>query len=107
MTMDQVVTDYAKLVYSLVAKFKNYYDVEDLKQVGMMGPHQSISTLRRQLRYEIFLLLRTRISKGEILKYNREDKSIKVNKELTRLVHHIDRAREVVKSTFDAYTDGC
>ena len=43
MTMDQVVTDYAKLVYSLVAKFKNYYDVEDLN----------------------FLRLRTRISKGK------------------------------------------
>lgn len=95
MTMDQVVTDYAKLVYSLVAKFKNYYDVEDLKQVGMMGLIKAFQHYDDSYDTKFSSFAYTYI-KGEILKYIREDKSIKVNKELTRLAHHIDWAREVL-----------
>ena len=95
MTMDQVVTDYAKLVYSLVAKFKNYYDVEDLKQVGMMGLIKASQHYDDSYDTKFSSFAYTYI-KGEILKFIREDKSIKVNKELTRLAHHIDRAREVL-----------
>lgn len=95
MTAEQVVVDYAKLVYSLVSKFKKYYDEEDLKQVGMLGLIKAFQHYDDNYDTKFSSFAYTYI-KGEILKYIREDKSIKINKELSRLSYRIDQAREML-----------
>ena len=93
MIAEQVVVDYEKLVYSFVARFKKYYDAEDLTQVGMLGLIKAFQHYDNSYDTKFSSFAYTYI-KGEILKYIREDKCIKVNKELTKLAHHIDQARE-------------
>lgn len=88
--------EYEGRIVAYANKFRYYYDMDDLIQVGRIGllnalDHYDPSQNTKFSSYAFLYI------KGEILKYVRENKNIKISKELSSLVKPIERAREVLR----------
>lgn len=93
--INTVVDQNRRLIYSIISKFRHYYDMEDLYQVGMMGLLKAYQNYDESYDNKFSTYAHTYIW-GEVLKYIREDKNIKVSKEMLKLSRSIDHAREVL-----------
>ena len=82
--MSDSILKYENLVLSYANKFRYYYDIEDLKQVGMVGLMKAIENYKTgsNTKFTTYAYLWI---KGEILKYIREDKNIKINRDMIKL----------------------
>lgn len=88
--------EYEGRIVTYANKFRYYYDMDDLIQVGRIGllnalDHYDPSQNTKFSSYAFLYI------KGEILKYVRENKNIKISKELSSLVKPIERAREILR----------
>jgi len=90
--MDQIL-EYERLVYSVVKKFQNHYDVEDLKQVGMIGLMKAYKNYEEGYNTK-FSTYAYKYILGEILQYIRNSKTLKVNKEMQGLYQKILQVKE-------------
>lgn len=90
------ILEYENLVLSYANKFRYYYDIEDLKQVGMIGLMKALENYKpgSNTKFTTYAYLWI---KGEILKYIREDKNIKVNRELVTLSKSIEEVKNVLR----------
>lgn len=91
----EVINDYEKLIYSIVNKIKSHHDYDDLFQVGVIGLikayrnyDQSYGTKFSTYAFPYIL--------GEIKKFVREDRGIKISRDLFRLSDQIERARDLL-----------
>ena len=91
----EVINDHEKLIYSIVNKIKNHHDYDDLFQVGVIGLikayrnyDQSYGTKFSTYAFPYIL--------GEIKKFVREDRGIKISRDLFRLSDQIERARDLL-----------
>ena len=92
--MEQLL-QYENLVRSIVNQYGNKNDKEDLYQVGMMGLMKAYRNYDQKQEtkfstYAYYYIL------GEVTKYIRENKVIKVSKDLIKLNKGIERAKEVM-----------
>ena len=94
--MTDNILKYENLVLSYANKFRYYYDIEDLKQVGMIGLMKAIENYKPSSNTKFTSYAYLWI-KGEILKYIREDKNIKVNKEMVRLASLIEEVKNTLR----------
>lgn len=92
--MDEIL-EYENLVYSVVAKFKNNYDIEDLKQVGMMGLAKAYQNYKSDQGTKFSTYAYTYIL-GEVLTYIRNSRALKVNRETQALYQKILQVKEVM-----------
>ena len=88
--------EYEGRIVAYASKFRYYYDMDDLIQVGRIGllnalDHYDPSQNTKFSSYAFLYI------KGEILKYVRENKNIKISKELSSLVKPIEQAREILR----------
>ena len=88
--------EYEGKTVAYASKFRYYYDMDDLIQVGRIGllnalDHYDPSQNTKFSSYAFLYI------KGEILKYVRENKNIKISKELSSLVKPIEQAREILR----------
>ena len=94
------ILDYEKMVYSIISKYSyNKNDLEDLYQVGMMALNDACSKYKPGFNtkfssYAHFYVM------GEVLKYLRENRLIKVNKDTIKLNGLINRTREVLAQKY-------
>ncbi|MDD2392164.1 MAG: sigma-70 family RNA polymerase sigma factor [Bacilli bacterium] len=89
--MDNLIEENSKLIYSLAHSFKNYQSKEDLYQVGCMGLIKAYknyvpndNTKFTTYAYPYIL--------GEMKKQVREDKGIKISREINKLSLRIEKA---------------
>ena len=94
--MTDNILKYENLVLSYANKFRYYYDIEDLKQVGMIGLMKAIEKYKPSSNTKFTSYAYLWI-KGEILKYIREDKNIKDNKEMVRLASLIEEVKNTLR----------
>lgn len=90
--MDQIL-EYERLVYSVVKKFQNHYDIEDLKQVGMIGLMKAYKNYEEGYNTK-FSTYAYKYILGEILQYIRNSKTLKVNKEMQGLYQKLLQVKE-------------
>ncbi|MEG1494911.1 MAG: sigma-70 family RNA polymerase sigma factor [Bacilli bacterium] len=90
---DTIVQENERLVYSIISKFRRYYDVDDLYQVGMLGLFKAYQKFDSSFDTKFSTYAHTYIW-GEVLKFVREDKSIKINKETMKIAKVVDKTRE-------------
>lgn len=86
--MEQLL-EYENLVYSIINKY-NGFDKDDLYQVGIMGLVQAYKNYNSSFNvkfssYAYYYIL------GEVTKYIRENRSIRVSKDLLKLKSLIDK----------------
>ncbi|WP_374011437.1 SigB/SigF/SigG family RNA polymerase sigma factor [uncultured Thomasclavelia sp.] len=91
-----VVNQNLGLVWSIVHRFKNnYYDKEDLFQIGCIGLMKAINNF--DVNYGVqFSTYAVPIIMGEIKRYFRDDGTIKVSRSLKELNLKVNKAREVL-----------
>ncbi len=96
---EKLVEDYSRMVYSIISKFYPYCDREDLYQVGMMGLTEAFKHYDQSYQSS-FSTYAYKYIMGEVLKYVREDRSIKVSKDVLKLSKSILKAKEVLAQKF-------
>ena len=89
--MDNLL-EYEKLVYSIINKYSKNYDRDDLYQVGMIGLIQASRNFDEKFNikfssYAYYYIL------GEVTKYIRENRNVKVSKDLIKLHGSIEKTR--------------
>ncbi len=91
---NNTVVEYRKLIYSIAKKYSyNENDLEDLYQVGNIGLYNALKNYKKDSGTKFSTYAHFYI-KGEILKYVRENKLIKVNIENTKLLRSINKVKE-------------
>ena len=88
-SLDDAINDNKKLVYNICSKYNNYSDKEDLHQVGMIGLINAYKNFdfTKNVKFSTYAY---NYIVGEVSKYVRENKSIKVSKDLVRLGRKIN-----------------
>ena len=91
MNIEGLIKDNEKLIYSIASKFKNYKNIEDLYQAGCLGlitayKHFDINRDCKFTTYAYSYIL------GEMRKLVREDKGIKISREISKLNLKIEKA---------------
>lgn len=90
------ILKYEKLVSKIASKYSNYSSFEDLKQVGMIGLLKALEKyeVNNNTKFSTYAYMWIR---GEILEYLRNDKNIKVGKELISLSREVDICSDVLR----------
>ena len=88
--MDELIKEYESLIWAVTKKFPYYQNKEDLFQVGCIGLMESYKNYDPSMgtkfsSYAYFYIL------GEMRKLVREDKSIKISREITKLSLKIEK----------------
>ena len=91
--MEQLL-EYENLVYSIINKYSGF-DKDDLYQVGIMGLVQAYKNYKSSFNvkfssYAYYYIL------GEVTKYIRENKSIRVSKDILKLKSLIDKTKIIM-----------
>lgn len=90
--LDQVIEN-ENLVYSIIHKYGNYYDLEDLYQVGMIGLINASKNFKEGVGTKFSTYAYTYIL-GEVTKYMRENRDIKVSRDVIKLKQSISKAKD-------------
>ncbi len=94
---EQVVSDNLGLVWSIVHRFRNnYYDKEDLFQIGCIGLMKAINNFDDAYNVQ-FSTYAVPIIMGEIKRYFRDDGTIKVSRSLKELNIKVTKAKEILQ----------
>lgn len=93
--MDNLL-EYENLVFSIISKYGNYFDKEDLYQVGMIGlidayKHFDESVGVKFSSYAYYYIL------GEVTKFVRENRSVKVSKDFIKINSSIEKCRDMMR----------
>lgn len=89
------VLEYENLVYSVVHKYSKYNDSDDLYQVGMLGLLEAQKNFDSGLNvkfstYAYYYIL------GEVTKYIRDSKPVKLSKDMIKLNKSLNKAYDVM-----------
>jgi RNA polymerase sporulation-specific sigma factor len=95
MNTDIKVKDYDKLIYSIINKYSLFGEIDDLYQVGMLGLLKACENYNSDFNTKFSTYAHTYIL-GEVLKYIRDNKSVRVNRDLVRLSSRVEKAREIL-----------
>ena len=90
-----VIIENENLIYSIINKYSNYYDIEDLYQVGVMGMIKAYKNYNSEYNTKFTSYAYTYIF-GEIVKYINDNKSFKVSKENRYLYKKINEAKTIL-----------
>jgi RNA polymerase sporulation-specific sigma factor len=88
--------EYENLVYSIISKYGSYFDRDDLYQVGMIGLIDAYRHFDESLgvkfsSYAYYYIV------GEVTKFVRENRSVKVSKDVIKLNSSIEKCRDVMR----------
>lgn len=90
-----ILMENERLVYSIIKKYEHYYDKEDLYQVGMIGLMNAYRHFDESYQVKFSTYAFPYIL-GEVSKYIREDKSIKVSKDMLKLNRKIEQTKDLL-----------
>lgn len=93
--MDDLL-EYENLVYSIVNRYGTYFDRDDLYQAGMMGlidayNHYNSDFDTKFSSYAYYYIV------GEVTKFVRENRSLRVSKDVVKLSQSIESTRDMMR----------
>ena len=93
--MEHQVLAYENLIYSIIQKYRNHFDLDDLYQVAMMGLVQASKNFDEhyQIKFSTYAFY---YITGEVNKYIRESSMIKTSKDLIQLNRSIEKAKDLM-----------
>lgn len=90
---EELIKDEEKLIYSIIKKYSNYYDKDDLYQVAIIGLDKACKSYNIEENTKFSTYAYNWI-KWEILDYIRKDRNIKISKDVISLNKKIDLVKE-------------
>lgn len=90
------ILKYEKLVNKIASKYSGYSSFEDLRQVGMIGLLKAVEKYKEDsdTKFSTYAYMWIR---GEILEFLRNDKNIKISKELVSLSREVDLCSDMLR----------
>lgn len=93
--MDDLL-EYEGLVYGIINKYSGYFDKEDLYQAGMIGLIEAKRHFNDKFKikfssYAYYYVI------GEVTKFVRENRSIKMSKDIVKLSTSIEKCRNIMR----------
>lgn len=89
-----------KLIYSIARKYSyNESDLEDLFQVGALGLSKALNNYKKEKNAKFTSYAHFYIE-GEIIKYVRENRMIKINQDMYNLNKEINKAKEYLEQKY-------
>ena len=91
--IDNKIKESEFIIYSVIKKYLNYFDKDDLYQAGMIGLLEAINHFdsSKNTKFSSFAYFYV---KGEVTKYIRESNFFKVSKDMANLNKKIDKLRD-------------
>ena len=83
------------LIYKIINKYKNYFELDDLYQVAVMGLIKAYKNYKNDYNTKFTSYAYPYIL-GEVIKYINDFRSIKVNKNMKMLYSKIIKAKEIL-----------
>ncbi len=93
--MEELILKHEKLIYSIINKYRNFYDVEDLKQVAVIGLIKAFNNYKSNLNTK-FSTYAYKYILGEVLKFVNDNRSFRLSKEYLQLENRVNKAREIL-----------
>ena len=93
--LTNIILENENLIYSVINKYSNYYDIDDLYQVGVIGMIKAYKNYKKEFNTKFTSYAYTYIF-GEIVKYINDNKGFKVNKEYRYLYKKINEAKTLL-----------
>ena len=90
-----IIAENERLIYSIIGKYKNYFELEDLYQVAVMGIIKAYKNYKSNYNTKFTSYAYPYIL-GEVIKYVNEYRSVKVSKNTKELYIKILHAKEVL-----------
>ena len=90
-----IIVENERLIYSIIGKYKNYFELEDLYQVAVMGIIKAYKNYKSNYNTKFTSYAYPYIL-GEVIKYVNEYRSVKVSKNTKELYIKILHAKEVL-----------
>lgn len=89
--MENLISEYEKLIYSIMKMFKTYPNKEDLFQVGCIGLINAYNNFKddKNTKFSTYAYM---YILGEMKKLVREDKGIKVSRDISKMYLKIEKA---------------
>ena len=93
--LNELIIQNELLIYSIINRYKDYFDIEDLYQTAVIGLINAYKNYKddKQTKFSSYAYF---YMKGEIKKYIRESNILKISKELIKLNTSIVKAKEVL-----------
>jgi len=95
MDITEVIMENEGLIYKIINKYRNYFEIEDLYQVAAMGIIKASKKYNSDYGAKFTSYAYPYIL-GEVIKYINEYRNIKINKEVSKLYPKILNAIEVL-----------
>ena len=92
---NELIVNYEKLVYSIISKYSNETNKDDLFQVGMIGILNASKKYNEKCGVK-FTSFAYKYILGEVLKYLREDKNIRLSRDIISDYRKITIAKEKI-----------
>lgn len=93
--LNELIIQNELLIYSIINRYKDYFDIEDLYQTAVIGLINAYKNYKddKQTKFSSYAYF---YMKGEVKKYIRESNILKISKELIKLNTSIVKAKEVL-----------
>ena len=92
---NEMVLEYEPYIYGIAKKFNGYKNKEELIQVGYMGLVMALKNYKEDTNTK-FSTYAYKYIYGEMCKLVREDKSIKLNRNMTKLRNSLENAKNIL-----------
>ena len=89
--LGDIIIENEGLIYKIINKYKNYFEIEDLYQVAVMGLIKASKTYNSEYGTK-FTSYAYPFILGEVIKYINEYRNIKISKDTTKLYSKILKA---------------
>ena len=93
--LGDLIIKHENLIYSIINKYRGFYDLDDLHQVAVIGMMRAVTNYKDNLNTK-FSTYAYKYILGEVLKFVNDNRSFKVSKEYLQLEKQINKAREVL-----------
>jgi RNA polymerase sporulation-specific sigma factor len=97
---NDVVKSYKKLIYSIIKEYCNEYNKEDLYQAGLLGLIKASKTYDKEKSNAKFSSFAYKSILGEVLKYLREDRNIRISRDIISDYKKIYKTKEYIYQTY-------
>lgn len=91
----EMILEHQNLIYYIIKKYTKYFDKDDLFQAGALGLLKAYENYDEQLGVKFSTYAFSSIY-GEVKKFVREDKNIKISREYIKLNQSIEKAKELL-----------
>lgn len=101
---DELISSYKKLVYSIISKYSNERNKDDLFQAGMMGIIDASKKYDNSSNVK-FTSFAYKYILGEVLKCLREDRNIKISRDIIRDYKRINIVKDHIYKMYGRSTN--